>query len=71
MGNRGEIARKLKPVGVRDTQGRAGQRRTTKERNIKPENTFTVLQEEDTQPSWKEEESLQIVKTDKDEKKIY
>ena len=41
----------------------------TKERNIKTENVFSILQEEDTQPIREEEETPQIVKTDKDEKK--
>ena len=41
----------------------------TKERNTKTENTFSVLQE-NTEPLRKEEEPPQIVKIDKDEKKI-
>ena len=56
---------------VRDTQEREGQRRMKKERNIKTVNTFTILQEEDIGQFVEEEESTQIVKTDKDEKKIY
>ena len=43
----------------------------TKEWNIKTENTFSILQEEDTESLWEVEESPQVVKTDTDEKKIY
>ena len=71
MGKQGGIAIKPKPVQLRDTQEREGQRRMTKERNIKTENTFSVLQEEDIKPLRKEKKSPQIVKTEKDEKKIY
>ena len=46
------------------------QRKMTKERNIKTENTFSALQEEDTEPLLEEEEPPQIVKIDKDEKKV-
>ena len=67
---KGEIATKLKPVEVRDTQQKKGQRKITKERNIKTENTFSVLKEEVTEPLQEEEETPQIVKTDKDEKNI-
>ena len=67
LGNQGEIATKPKPVEVRDTQEREGHRRLTKEKNRK---YFHVLQE-DTELLRKEEESPQIVKTNKDEKKIY
>ena len=42
MGKQEEIATKLKPVEERDTQDREGQRRMTKERNIKTE-SFSVL----------------------------
>ena len=42
----------------------------TKEINIKSENTFSVLQEEDTEPLQEEEKPPQIVKIDKNEKKI-
>ena len=47
------------------------QRRMTKKRNIKTENIFSALQKDDTKPLREEEESPQIVKTDKDGKKIY
>ena len=47
-----------------------GQRRRTKERNIKVENIFSVLQEEDTELLQEKEEPPQIVKIHKDEKKI-
>ena len=43
----------------------------TQERNIKTENTFNILQEEGTELLWEKEELTQIVKTDRDEKKIY
>ena len=43
----------------------------TKERSIKTENIFSILQEEVTKPLPEEEELPQIVKRDKDEKKIY
>ena len=54
----------------RDTQERKGQRRMTKERKIKTENTFTVLQKENTEPLQEEKEPPKIIKIDKDEKKI-
>ena len=57
MGKHGEIDTKPKPVEVRDTQEREEQRRMTKQRNIKTENTFSVLQEEDTE-QLREEEKL-------------
>ena len=59
MEKQGEIATKPKPVEVRDTQEKDGQGIMTKERNIKTENTFSVLQEDVT-----EEKSPQIVKTE-------
>ena len=37
-------------------------KKITKERNIKTENTFSVLQKEDTKPLLEEKESLLIVK---------
>ena len=64
MGKQGEIATKLKQVEVRDTQEREGQRK------IKTENTFSVLQE-DTEPLREEKKLPQIVKINKDKKKIY
>ena len=48
MGTQEEIATKLKTVEEKGTQIRVRKRRMTKERNIKTENTFSVLQEEDT-----------------------
>ena len=41
----------------------------TKKRKIKTENTFSVLQKDNTESLREVEESLQIVKIDKDEKK--
>ena len=55
---------------ARDIQERERQRRMTKERSIKTENTFSILQEEDTEPLQEEVDSSQIVKTDKDERKF-
>ena len=43
----------------------------TKERNTTTENTFSVLQEEDTQPLQEEEKPLLIVKINKVEKKVF
>ena len=42
----------------------------TEERNIKTENNFSVLQEEETEPVLEEEQSPPINKIDKDEKKV-
>ena len=50
MGTLGEIATKPKPVEESDTQERERQRRMTKERNRKTENTFSILQEEEKEP---------------------
>ena len=54
----------------KDIQKREGQRKMTKERTIKTESTFSVLQEEDTESLREEEEPPQIVKIDKDEKNM-
>ena len=54
----------------RDTQERERQRKMIKERNIKTENTFSTLQEEDTESLGEEKEPPQIVKIDIDDKKI-
>ena len=62
MRKQGEIATKPKLVEVKDSQEREGQRRMTKERNIKTENTLSALQEEVTEPLREEEQSHQIVK---------
>ena len=70
MRTQGEITTKPKPVEERDTLERERQRKMTKERNLKTENTFSVLQEEYREPSLEEEKPAQIVKIDKDEKKI-
>ena len=70
MGTQGEIATKPKPMEEIDTQKGEGQRKMTKERNIKTENTFSVLQEEVTEALCEEEEPSQIVKIDIDENKI-
>ena len=67
MGTQGEIATKSE----KDTQKRERQRKMTKERHIKTKNTFSVLQEEDTKSLQEEEKPPQIVKVDKDEKKIF
>ena len=42
----------------------------TKERNIKTENTFSVLQEKDTEKLREEEEPLKIFKINKNQKKV-
>ena len=42
----------------------------SKERNIKTENIFSILQKEDTEQFWEEEKPPQTVKIDQDEKKI-
>ena len=42
----------------------------TKKRNIKTENTFSILLEKNTESLREEEKPPQIVKIDKDEKKI-
>ena len=60
MGTQGEIATKRKPVEERNTQEREGQRRMTKKRNIKKENTFRILQEDDTEPLQEREESSHL-----------
>ena len=43
----------------------------TNERNIKTENTFSIILEEDTQPLQEDEELPSIVKIDKEEKKVF
>ena len=48
MGTRGEIATKLKPAKETHSK-KEGQRKMTKERSIKTENIFSVLQKEDTE----------------------
>ena len=68
MGIQGQIATKPKLAEEKNTQKR--ERNMTKERNIKTENTLSILQEEDTEPLLEEEEPPSIVKIDKDEKKI-
>ena len=67
MGTQGEIATKPKPVEEKGIEKKV-QRKMIKEINIKTENTFNVLQEEDTEPLKEEVEPSQIVKIDKDEK---
>ena len=59
-----ENATKLKPVEEKYTQKREGQRKMIKERNIKTENTISVLKEEDTKPLLEEEELHTIEKID-------
>ena len=54
----------------RKTLKKIGTKKNDWERNIKTKNTFSVLEKEDTEPLWEEEEPLQIVKIDKDEKKV-
>ena len=50
-----------KPVEERNTQ-KKGEQKMTKERNIKTENTFSVIQEEDTEPLRKEEKPPKLAK---------
>ena len=57
----------------KDAQKWEGRRKITKKRKINTENTFSVLQEEDTESLWEKEEPpkiVKIVKIDKDEKNI-
>ena len=53
------------------TQKREGQRKMTKKRNIKTENTFSVLQDEDTELILKEEKQHLIDKINKNKKKSF
>ena len=54
----------------KDTKKWQGQRKITEKRDTKTENTFSVLQDKDTETLLEEEEPSLIDKINKDEKKV-
>ena len=50
MKTQGEYATKQKPAEEKDTKKERGQRKMNRGRDIKTENTLSVLQDEDTEP---------------------